>query len=421
MNQDATTERPTPQELPLRREAIVETRPRTEPHRTVFVVIAGMALASLLIPIAIVATQSRPTATVITVENHVAPDIKIVEVPVADMEPAVAPAADQMLARDEAIGEPLQQGAALNAERAWLGAAASPGPVAVAAVWSSTELFLSRDDGRTFAQVLGGPGSIGGAAIDEVGTLFLVRDQKRLGAHNPDGQSLWRELPFAGDTLALTTGAGWLGWLGLAHDSERSSAVVLALSADGGQTWRTQSVAEHADRALMTIEEDGAIYLLTLLEDAAAPSMSRLLGHVDGRALETMRWPSEYADAWGLGADGWAYAIASECASADNAICAMGPDGTSELRPSGVKTDWNLLMHSNGAVALAVSGERLLRTDGARLKVVDERIPTGITALAVDGIDRGLAVVGQHLLRWSPSHGWRVVHTADGRIDYVER
>jgi len=239
--------------------------------------------------------------------------------------------------------------------------------------------------------------------------VFATRDYQRLGIHVGPGHEEWRTLPFAGDTLALTTDHGWLAWLGLAHDRARDSQLVLALSRDHGATWRTQTIADHADRALMRIEADGFVHLLLLVEDVATPTMTRLRGHVDGRPLEQLPWPSDHADAWGLGHGGWAYAIASECADDNNDICAMGPESDARLLSTHTLTDWQLVMASNGAATLAASGDTLLGLARNRVTVVAERIPTDISALAVDGIDRALAVVGQDLVRWSPDHGWRVL------------
>jgi hypothetical protein len=68
---------------------------------------------------------------------------------------------------------------------------------------------------------------------------------------------------------------------------------------------------------------------------------------------------------------------------------------------------------------LAASGPDLLRFDGRVATVVDRSAPAEITALAVDGLDRGVAVAGQHLVRWSPRHGWRVLFTEGAQIHQV--
>ena len=404
-----TENRPDPTPT-LTREAIVQAPSSAGPHRTVLLAIGGMALASLLVPMFIVAGQ-RHTTTVITVENRTVPAPEAVtSVATVPAEAIASPSSERIPASDDALGTAWHRGAALTADSSWLGVAASPGPYGVLATWSERELYISRDDGVNFRQVLGGPGAIGGATIDASGALYLVRDQRRLGIETETGAVLWRSLPFAGDTLALTSGGGFLGWLGLAHDTGRSSSVVLAVSADRGQTWRTQTVAEHIDRALMHIEEDGTIQLLTLVEHASAPTMRRLRGHADGRSLQALPWPTDFADAWGLGHGGWAYAIASECATDISDVCAMGPEMSDRLAPTGLKTSWDLLMHTSGEHTLAVSGERLLRADGDRMAVVASDIPAGISALATDGIGRALVTVGPQLVRWSPRHGWRVLH-----------
>ncbi len=399
----------------LKREAIVRAEPPPQTRHAGILVLTSMALASLavlvIVPMVHLSiSHQRPTSVVVTTT---------VESPVAPQSAAAVVTVRPAPARDLAIGEPLAAGKTLTSDPGvWIGTAASPGPYGVLAVWSSSHLFVSRDDGVGFRQVLGGPGSIGGATIDESGRLFMIRDRRRLGIENTDGSTQWLSLPFSGETLALQSSGGWLGWLALAHDTDSDSAVVLALSSDGGATWRRQSVAEHATHALMRIEPGGVIHLLLRVEDSIDQKMWRLRAHVDGRPMESMPWPSQYADAWGLARGGWAYAIASECATDSNDICAMGPDPADRIVNTEIKTTWNLIMESNSSTTLAASGSSLLRFDGARITRVTDDVPPEVTSFAVDGIDRSLAVVGQHLLRFSPEHGWRIIFSRDGEIHY---
>jgi hypothetical protein len=397
-------------QLTLKREAIMRA-PRPPDERRQLSAVLGVALGCMavmvVVPAFIIAALGRPQ-------------------PVISMSPAspfasatwARPLPGLVTATDLPLGTPLAPGARLpgalpdDQGEAWRGVAVSSGLHPIVAVWSPSRLFVSRDDGKAFHQVLGGPGEIGGAAIDAYGRLFMVRDRQRLGVQGLDLDTEWRSLPFAGETLQVAAGGVWLGWLALADDSRSDAQVVLALTADGGATWRTQSIADHATGALMRIEDDGTIHLLLVREDAVDPTMRRLRGHVDGRPMQEVPWPSSYAEAWGLGHGGFAYAIASECASEGNDICAMEVHG--DLASTRIATAWSLQMGSNGATTLAASGPDLLRFDGRVATVVDRGAPAEITALAVDGLGRGVAIAGQHLVRWSPRHGWRVLFTQAG-------
>jgi hypothetical protein len=393
----------------LKREAIMRA-PRPPDERRQLSAVLGVALGCMavmvVLPAFIIAALGRPR-----------PVVSMPSLP-APADQARLPLPGLVAAADLPTGTPLAPGARLVGEgEAWRGVTVSAGLHPVVAVWSRSRLFVSRDDGKKFHQVLGGPGEIGGAAIDAHGRLFMVRDRQRLGVQGLDRDAEWRSLPFAGETLQVAAGGAWLGWLALTDDSRRDAQVVLALTADGGATWRTQSIADHATGALMRIEDEGTIHLLLVREDAVDPTMRRLRGHVDGRPMQEVPWPSNYAEAWGLGHGGFAYAIASECASEGNDICAMELHG--EVASTRTTTAWSLQMGTNGVTTLAASGPDLVRFDGRVAMVVDRSAPAEITAFAVDGLGRGVGVAGQHLVRWSPRHGWRVLFTRDGRIHQV--
>lgn len=414
------------QPLILQREAVVHMPSRATSHRALLVAVGATALASVLVPIAMVASHHTPSPTpptVVTIETQYTASVQPVIAPVTASVPvSVNDAACELSAIDDRErGTAIAANAALMTDRAWRGVAASPAAYGILATWSDTELFVSRDDGDTFNQALGGPGEVGGVVIDGAGVVYAVRDLNRLGVIDSCGVEHWRALPFSGDTLAMAVGHDYLGWLGLAHDRSDSASVVLAISSDGGHTWRTQTIAAHADRALLRMEAGGAVHMLLLEEDSASPTMRRLLANVDGRTPETMTWPTDFADAWGLGHDGWAYAVASECVEEHSAICAVGPTASSPLTSTGMTTAWDIIVNSNGTRTFAVSGDQLLRFDRDRITAEAQRIPVGVTTLAVDGLGRVVVSVGQHLMRLSPNHGWRVLFTRDGQIHHSER
>ncbi|MCG8416681.1 MAG: hypothetical protein MJE77_01905 [Proteobacteria bacterium] len=380
----------------LTRQAII--RPQVPKNAIAIVALAAMACLALTV---MALVMLRPQVLVVTERTAQAAPATVV------LRPA--------LAVDRSIGAGLTSGDAIASDDpSWVGVAATPGPWAALAVWSEQQLFASRNDGASFRQVLGGPGPIGGAVFDRHARLYVVRDTRQLGIEHPDGAVEWKALPFAGETLSVAVGGDWFGWLAMAHDQSDDATLVLALSSDGGTTWRRQAVAAEATRADLRIEPDGAIFMVLQKEDCMDESIQRLRGHVDGRPMAAMSWPTDHAHMWGQGHGGWAYAIASECASDSDDICAMGPNPSHSIESTGLRTDWDIVFGTGGDITLAISGQRVLRFSGPRASVEDQNAPREISALAVDGLGRGLGVLGEHLIRWSPRHGWRVLLSRDG-------
>jgi len=326
---------------------------------------------------------------------------------------------------DDAIGEAIPIDRNVRVEPAdhdhWRGVTTSTGPYAVVAVWSDAEIFVSRDDGRTFSQALAGPGEVAGTAFDEAGNLFAIRGRDLLGIQRPDGTVSWRSLPFSGATLAVATGAGWLGWLHLQEHEERGAFALVSLSYDQGTTWRHQVVPSHGNTEnSLRIESDGTIRIMGLSEDCHLQETERHEGHVDGRAFREIAWPDDLAAGWGMGSHGWAYTIGTACDGADDGndlrLCAIGPGPLPAVQATGHLVDWDLRVATNERTTLASSGRLLLQLDANRSSLIDSNAPLALDHFAIDGIGRAVGSVGSTLVRWSPRHGWRVLFAPDGLL-----
>jgi hypothetical protein len=101
------------------------------------------------------------------------------------------------------------------------------------AVWAGTAVAVSRDDGASFARVAGRSGRVSSVAVGDDGTLYVARDRS-LEVVASGGRVVNRALPFAG---RLAAGSGRLA-LATVVDGERQDRVAVALSRDGGASWR---------------------------------------------------------------------------------------------------------------------------------------------------------------------------------------
>lgn len=321
-------------------------------------------------------------------------------------------------AADDPIGAALADGTSVWDRwepGALIGAAASPGAPGVLATHTENTVYASSDDGRHFTQVLANVGEVEAIAVDRAGTIYAVRDRHLLGTAPYGAAESWQALPYASETLALATGAGTIAWLHVHPDDDDGLRAMLALSGDGGATWRFQVVPAYGNvRNDLRIDSDGTIELLALSDgDDTDEQLIRYRGHIDGRPLERLPWPAPYPGGYGLGRGGWAYAVASECGDAGRVgLCAIAPGRPAAVHAATYVDDFTLHVGANDRLSpvprtLAVAGRDLLRLTGDRARSIGTPVPGRPYAIGVDGIGRALVVSGDTLLRWSPAWGWR--------------
>jgi hypothetical protein len=159
----------------------------------------------------------------------------------------------------------------------------------------------------------------------------------------------------------------------------------------------------------LRIERNGSVELLLREEDADYDMVWRYRGHADGRPIEVASWPSDHEPHLGLAKGGWAYTLSTECADGALAVCSVSPEGHLSRVDTIEPSEWTFAV-AGGSTTMAAVGRDLFQLDGSEGRSIGVSSPGEVDALAVDGIDRGVALVSGHLVRWSPRRGWRLLH-----------
>jgi hypothetical protein len=315
---------------------------------------------------------------------------------------------DAVRASDEPIGEPVGE-LVPGAGDGWRGVAVAPDWYGVIALWTEREVWLSRDDGRTFAQVLAAPEPVAAAAVGGEARVWVARHGGRIGALSPGGRATWTDLGYD-QALALAVSGARIALLALHRDRDAGLAPLLWTSEDHGHSWNAVVAPAHGDRGnLLRIAPDGAVDLLVRRTsevcDAAAHIEHYRGNAVTGRFLriDAREEPQPFA----LSHDGRALALA------------WGEE-RSVVTPLGIEVhDWDLVAGSGPDRTLLVADGRLLELDAVnQIRAATQPLPGRPDALAGDALERTAAIIGRHAVRHSPVHGWRRLMAAppDGQV-----
>lgn len=352
------------------------------------------------------------------------------------------------LATDAPIGERVGAGSLAEDPEGWRGVAASPDQYGVVAVWDERMLWVSRDDGRTFRQALAGRQPLAAVAIGRSGRVYAARQGGWLGVLTPSGAPRWRQVDLD-QVLAVDASGPWLAILGLTRDRSDGFSPLLLLSRDHGRTFRRQVVPGYGDAGnQVRVQRDGTIDLLIQTGGVEAGSR-HLRGHVDGRPF-IEAWRGDEPEPLGLTHDGAGLALVGDASTRPGASVELrrcpdaahrgepsltepaftatsGPPRDVGSRPRAVPRrcgdvvrlagssavplavhDWNILVGASADRTFAVLDGAIedLSNPGAA-EIVSPHTPGPVRSLAVDGLGRGLAVVGRSAVRFSRLHGWR--------------
>jgi hypothetical protein len=280
------------------------------------------------------------------------------------------------------------------------GVASAPGCSGLVATWSSTAVFVSRDDGATFTEVLGDRGGpVRAVAVTPRCDVWVARGP-RLGVVRRDGSTAWRETPTSATTEALAASAAGLLWLGV----EESGDLALAHLDGNGRAARLlpSPTRGNAGRA-MHLDDDGTIWWMSGSEAACGGGgQSREVAHVDGRAWKEVPWPLDTPGAFDAGPRGWAYALGRCGADAADdgsaGLCAVDRAGRSRRVIADEASSGALLVAASGSRTVAIVGAQLVALDGARATPL-ATIAGAPRAVALDGRRRPLVVIDGRLHR----------------------
>ncbi|MFO0650901.1 MAG: hypothetical protein U0326_32045 [Polyangiales bacterium] len=152
----------------------------------------------------------------------------------------------------------------------------------VAAVWTRSRLYVTRDGGRSFTRALDHRGAIATALVDERGTVFVLRPPRALGVQRADGAEVWRSMPFVvraeteeePNVAAASNGtrAAWIVVNVSSGNGEPDSR--MALTDDEGETWRVIRMPVTTDRGIVDVNADGALRVLLWESDCSYDSVT---------------------------------------------------------------------------------------------------------------------------------------------------
>jgi hypothetical protein len=283
---------------------------------------------------------------------------------------------------------------------------AAAGDTPVIAVASAHRVWISRDDGKTFARALDGHGGVDALFVDPAGRVYVLwldvksytdvggghvsADQLTLGIADPDGREHWRELP-GGVLPPMDARDGWLASAG-AHDTTREMSG-LEIGSDAGDSWRGVRSAQkwavlavgmgehHAARFLASrtrIDEEGVghgLYELAASDDRVATVWSTM----QGVELVTDEFPRNVMPCAGFAGSSLYLVHRGRLIAVDHA----GKERERELGSDVVGTDVHCAIAGNDRAAYLNIGTKLIRIDSDDLRIADD--PHGdFDAIAVD-------------------------------------
>jgi hypothetical protein len=276
------------------------------------------------------------------------------------------------------------------------GVAAAPGCPGLIATWSSTAVYVSRDDGATFAEAFADkPGPVRAVAVSPRCEVWAGRGA-HLGVLGREGTTRWQQTPTSATTESLATSAAGLLWLGRDDKSELS----LAFVDPRGRARLLPTPPRGNAGNEMHLDDDGTIWWMHGSEAACGGGQSRSVGHVDGRDWKDVPWSLDTPGGFAEARDGWTYAIGGCTDRSDDArgLCAIDRHGRSRRALPIAESSYALLVASTHDRTVAVAGNQLVALDGARATVL-ATVSGDPRAVAIDGHGRALVVTDGRLQR----------------------
>lgn len=165
----------------------------------------------------------------------------------------------------------------------------------VAAVWTRSRLYITRDGGRSFTRALDRRGAIATALVDDRGTVFVLRPPRALGVQREDGAEAWRAMPLVvraeteeEPNVAAASNGTRSAWIVVNVSSGNDGPDSrLALTDDEGETWRVIRMPETTDRGIVDVNPDGSLRVLLWESDCSYDSVTMYRLAADAR-----RFPS---------------------------------------------------------------------------------------------------------------------------------
>lgn len=151
------------------------------------------------------------------------------------------------------------------------------------AAWDEERVLVSTDGGRSFAQVLDGPGTVRDVTFDCYGRPIVMRGA-RVGIRD-NGREVWRAIPgAAADAPAALIGGG-PDVVALSVENKEVWRARVAISSDLGASWWYRDLHDYWEesRASGHQDGDGTIHIAITTADCMDDPSIWLRIHPDGR------------------------------------------------------------------------------------------------------------------------------------------
>jgi hypothetical protein len=230
--------------------------------------------------------------------------------------------------------------------------------------------------------VLPGAGKVWAVAIGADGTVYAVRGRSRFGVAGPRSAPVWRDTPIAGKTRGLVVMANYVAWIVDADGGEK-----LGLTADQGRHWTIQNLP-YVDNGRLRMLADDVIELVGLMEDCHSGDYSVVYR---GR-IRSNRWREVRTGAETEFGGPTHYGSSDQPMVSDESLQGM------EIEPSHVDADGK--QQPPRLVSRVGDGEE---------RVLDARVPEGLTLMTADAQGRPLGVTRDNVWRWRQTAGWQAL------------
>lgn len=318
------------------------------------------------------------------------------------------------------------------------GVAASATRHGVLAVWTERAIFVSRDDGRTFARTLDGPGAVNRVQVDCHGRVIALRGRNMLGIDDGDTQR-HRALPFGQlvhepesthryePPVTMAAGGRYIGWVGnLVLDQH----LHLAITDDLGATWSFIELGQYElNEHDLAIATNGRMRLYLTQGERCGEEAFAYRGDARRGTLEAIEGRGYAFVREGEMLDGYTYSTDAHCdtGSSGASVCVLPPglksapseseDGDTDWTNWAILTGnlpiedvWTWQLASNGRTHLATLDGSLYRLRKTRAKALTRDVPDEFQLADVDSSKRPIGIHRGHVIRWSKRYGWRVLH-----------
>lgn len=231
---------------------------------------------------------------------------------------------------------------------------------------TETRAIRSVDGGKTFAEILSGPGEMTALELDRQGRVWVVRDGK-LGRLDASGET-WRPIGVASSIGPIAVDGDVVVIAGQDTDPKHAGDFGMFVSKDGGQTFAPRRQWSISD-TLEFVVRDGTISHVTGPEDLDDGYQRHAYGSVDAAQLTeaTIENGTPVHDgAIEIGACGGAPGV--------KAICLVS-DGVTLLKDAPRTASGNVwvAVAEAGARRFVKVGSRFFEVKGGKLTLVAER------------------------------------------------